>query len=248
MRPRTDGHFRSSARGAQPRANLDTSLGFMTWFPDVFDQDLHHYAWTLDAEADTARFYFDGVEMAVRVRFTHNPAGGPVYSAETIDSRIGIAGPTYWNELDLCDGVVDEYRIIAGVRTPEWLLTEYRNMADPAGFYMIGEEELYSGGSTGTTAWNGNMPFGKITVYPNPFRAVAAIELETAQSDAVVRVYDVKGRLVKTLSQPQRPGNSVLRYLWDGRDAQGSQVSNGIYYIRAQNGRSVVSSKALLVR
>ena len=230
----------------EPRADLDTDAGFITWLPTVLDNELHHFAWTLDAEADTARFFFDGIERSIWLRFTPNSNLGTVYSGEAINSQVGIAGPWAYNALDLSDGVVDEFRIFEGVRSPEWLLTEYRNQRDSAGFFTaLGEEQAWpvAVSSSSTAA-----PFGRMRVSPNPFRAVANIELETDAFNVTVRVYDVAGRLVRTLRRPTSSGGGMMGFLWDGRDTAGTRVSNGIYYVRAQNGQAAVSSKVVLMR
>ena len=123
------------------------------------------------------------------------------------------------------------------------MLTEYRNVADQATFYDVSDPEARSTGVA-----NGFSPFGRMTVSPNPFRAVAWIDVESTRMDVTVQVYDARGRLVRTLPNPREAGSGFLRYLWDGRDGQGTQVSNGIYFIRAQSGGQAVSGKALLVR
>ena len=65
----------------------------------------------MDAQADTARFFFDGVERDYQVRFTGVVGNtGSIYTAESIFDRVGIAGPVYWNQADLVDGVVDSQR------------------------------------------------------------------------------------------------------------------------------------------
>jgi hypothetical protein len=75
-----------------------------------------------------------------------------------------------------------------------------------------------------------------MSAYPNPFASSVNISLQS-KSNAPVKaaVYNIKGQLIKAL------GNSKA-LTWDGTDTNNQSVSNGIYFIQAeQNGRSVTS-------
>ncbi len=68
--------------------------------------------------------------------------------------------------------------------------------------------------------------------YPNPFNPSTSIVVELAdQSDLNVGVYDMLGRLVKTLASGMHvAGGHVLD--WDGTDNSGASVEAGIYFAR----------------
>ena len=62
-----------------------------------------------------------------------------------------------------------------------------------------------------------------------------------------VRLYDVAGRLVRTLADKTFQGGQEYSALWDGRDDSGAQLARGVYFVRidyaggtAINGRVVV--------
>jgi len=62
-----------------------------------------------------------------------------------------------------------------------------------------------------------------------------------------VRLYDVTGRLVRTLADRTFPGGQAQMVKWDGRDNSGNQAARGVYFARidyasgaAINGRVVV--------
>jgi hypothetical protein len=95
----------------------------------------------MDGVADTIRFYFDGVEQPV-VRFSE-PATAKVYRGAPIRGNVGIAGPLFGqtDPFDLMEGIVDEFRIMEGVRGPTWVATEFRNQKNPAAFYALGRQE-----------------------------------------------------------------------------------------------------------
>ncbi len=70
--------------------------------------------------------------------------------------------------------------------------------------------------------------------YPNPFPRKTTLTCElTAPADSlVVKIYTLSGRLIRELSFPATPG--FLMVEWDGRDADGVEVANGVYYAKLQ--------------
>ena len=72
---------------------------------------------------------------------------------------------------------------------------------------------------------------------PNPFTngMQMAYSVPTAQEMVSIRVYDVSGRLVRTLASEVRPaGTHVVS--WNGRDEQGAALRRGMYFIQARIG------------
>ena len=77
--------------------------------------------------------------------------------------------------------------------------------------------------------------------YPNPFNPETWIPFELADDAKVkVQIYDVSGRLIRTLDVGQRPaGHYVDRAAsayWDGRNNAGESVASGIYLYRLSAG------------
>jgi hypothetical protein len=69
---------------------------------------------------------------------------------------------------------------------------------------------------------------------PNPFNPVTTIAFglpETA--DATVRIFDVTGRLVRTLHDGVREAG-MHRVVWDGTSESGDEVASGVYYCRLE--------------
>ena len=68
--------------------------------------------------------------------------------------------------------------------------------------------------------------------YPNPFPRKTTLTFElTAPADSlVVNIYTLTGRMIRELSIPATPG--FLMVEWDGRDAAGVEVANGVYYAK----------------
>jgi flagellar hook assembly protein FlgD len=62
-----------------------------------------------------------------------------------------------------------------------------------------------------------------------------------------LRVYNVSGRLIRTLVSGSAPaGPSTVT--WDGRDSAGGRVSSGVYFYRLDNGQRSLTRKGVLLR
>jgi subtilisin family serine protease len=84
---------------------------------------------------------------------------------------------------------------------------------------------------------------------PNPFGSVTAIDFAVPTGGAAVRivVFDVTGRLVRTLVNETRPAgrHSVS---WDGRDSGGQRAASGIYFYRMDAGGFSQVQKVTLLK
>lgn len=85
-------------------------------------------------------------------------------------------------------------------------------------------------------------------IYPNPFNPQAFIPYSVAAaSEVAVRIYNSRGQLVRSFE----PGTQVpgeYRIEWDGKDANGANLANGIYYVRMTAGRDTFQRKAVLLK
>jgi hypothetical protein len=83
---------------------------------------------------------------------------------------------------------------------------------------------------------------------PNPFGASTAFEVDLKDSLAPlgVAVYNLRGQLVRELFNG--PAAKSGTYEWDGTDASGRPVSNGVYFIRAAQGADNATRRVLLIR
>jgi hypothetical protein len=83
---------------------------------------------------------------------------------------------------------------------------------------------------------------------PNPFAAATTIRyVMPAARAAKLQVFDISGRLVRTLVDGAAPaGANVVR--WDGRDGGGEVLSSGVYFFRLDDGDRTVTRKAVLLR
>ena len=68
--------------------------------------------------------------------------------------------------------------------------------------------------------------------YPNPAAFPASIRFETGGAGEVeIAIYNVLGRRVRQLTHGART-QGEHQVMWDGRDGQGTRVSNGLYLVR----------------
>lgn len=68
--------------------------------------------------------------------------------------------------------------------------------------------------------------------FPNPFNPSTAIQYAIRQPGQVVlSIYDLRGRLVRTLVNESQ-GAGAYTVVWQGRDDQGRQLGSGVYFYR----------------
>jgi flagellar hook assembly protein FlgD len=83
---------------------------------------------------------------------------------------------------------------------------------------------------------------------PNPFNPTTAIRFTLSEKqDVTVSVYDVNGRLVRTLvSGTRETGSHTIT--WDGRNNAGATVSSGVYFYRLDAGKFSDTKKMVLLK
>jgi flagellar hook assembly protein FlgD len=87
-----------------------------------------------------------------------------------------------------------------------------------------------------------------LSAYPNPFNPVTTIEVSLdCESPVSLRVYDIKGRLIRTLFNGQMAAGPHVRH-WNGRDEAGTDVSSGVYVVRVVAGEAQRTLKLAVVR
>ena len=84
---------------------------------------------------------------------------------------------------------------------------------------------------------------------PNPFNPVTTIEFAVPHAGRVVlRIYDAKGQVVRTLLDTEFAGPAQSKASWDGRDDAGRVLPSGVYFYKLENGSDVASRKMLLLK
>ena len=85
--------------------------------------------------------------------------------------------------------------------------------------------------------------------YPNPFNPSTTIRYDLPASAKVgLVVYDVAGRLVRTLVAAETVGAGSHEVVWNGRDESGRVASAGVYYCRLDAGQYAQTRRMTLVK
>ncbi len=85
--------------------------------------------------------------------------------------------------------------------------------------------------------------------FPNPFTNTATIVYSIAQPGFVtLRVFDAKGRLVRTLVDDyvERPGRNAVT--WNGKSEAGEELPTGVYFYEISAGNFEATRKMILVK
>ena len=84
--------------------------------------------------------------------------------------------------------------------------------------------------------------------YPNPFNVTTRISFYLQDNSAVkLQIYDLGGRLVKTLVDGQcRAGYNNI--LWDGKNREGRVAATGVYLYRLETNTGVQTSKMVMLK
>jgi hypothetical protein len=83
---------------------------------------------------------------------------------------------------------------------------------------------------------------------PNPFNPSTTIRYSLRERQTVsIRVYDVAGRLVRTLVNEDRPAG-VQKVVWHGRNDNGDQVASGVYLFVMQTREFKEVRKAVFLK
>jgi hypothetical protein len=138
----------------------------------------------------------------------------------------------------------------------EWVLS-WSHAPFPIGLYGV---ELFVDGvssavhSYQVTVGAGQLRLVNTMMFPNPFEddlgTWFSFDLQSGSpADVLIRVFTASGRLVYRRSERQlAPGYHQLA--WDGRDAEGEKLANGVYFYRlfADNGTNHVLHEGRFVK
>ena len=114
-------------------------------------------------------------------------------------------------------------------------LTSHRRFAAPVTMTMIGKPD----GPHASSAW----------LAPNPMNPVGKLFFNTRESGFVsVRVYDVSGRLVRTILSQQRLNAGSHATVFDGRDREGAEIGSGVYFFRIDTAEGPLTGRFVIAR
>jgi len=92
------------------------------------------------------------------------------------------------------------------------------------------------------------VPFTLAQNAPNPFNPVTSLRFSIPEAcEVLLAIYDVNGRLVRTLVDGNREAG-MHEVAWDARDDAGRAVASGVYVYRLTAGADVAVRRMVLVR
>jgi hypothetical protein len=84
--------------------------------------------------------------------------------------------------------------------------------------------------------------------FPNPFNPTTTIRFDMkAKGRVTIRIYDVAGRLVRTLVKEVRDAGAHTA-VWDGKNNLGAEAASGIYFYKMETAGFVATRKLVLLR
>lgn len=87
-----------------------------------------------------------------------------------------------------------------------------------------------------------------LQVLPNPTSGPCRISCRLpAPAPTLVRLFDLRGRLVRTLASGGQPAGEP-GVMWDGRDARGEALPAGTYLIRMETAAGSTAGRVVLAR
>jgi hypothetical protein len=85
--------------------------------------------------------------------------------------------------------------------------------------------------------------------YPNPFNPSTTISFTVPQSSTVsLSVYDLSGRLIRSLLSDESVDQGRHEVVWSGQDERGGSVPSGVYFYRLETGGLSQTKRMSLVR
>jgi len=90
-----------------------------------------------------------------------------------------------------------------------------------------------------------------VSNYPNPFNPTTIIAFtipyDLTNSQTVLNIYDIQGKLIRTLVNERLPAGNYLSK-WDSKNNEGIFVSSGVYIYNLEVDRHQVSGKMMLLK
>ena len=142
-----------------------------------------------------------------------------------------------------CDGA-DVTNVSLNSTFPDGILTVHSNTQAQKTVEVCAYQDL--GLSVNTVYWNPRNPLPtdvsiadaaiRVSNYPNPFRPWTRVLYQLPSPGPVrLAIHDASGRAVILLVSGVREAG-VHDVVWDGRNSQGQQVAEGVYFVTLDSG------------
>ncbi|KAA3619367.1 MAG: T9SS C-terminal target domain-containing protein [Calditrichaeota bacterium] len=85
--------------------------------------------------------------------------------------------------------------------------------------------------------------------YPNPFNPKTIIQFNLPNpAEVTLRIYNIKGALVRTLIRGKKQAAGQYNSVWDGKNEKGISVSSGEYFYKLEAGKFTDVKKMVLLK
>ena len=181
------------------------------------------------------------------------------------DIMVAISVPRPWSNTVLLATFV----VMANDAGPGWLTIGPKNNNSscdpPAPCYINAINTIFpltesSGGARSPVFWvnlaatdvpDNPLPdsFALHPAQPNPFNPRTSIAFDLPAAGSVrLQIFDVSGRLIRTLVSAEQLAAGRNEYTWDGRDDGGREVASGVYFSHLVAGEFRATQRMALVR
>ncbi len=137
--------------------------------------------------------------------------------------------------------------MVDGMLPGGYFATGMEDRADLMGNIMDYFGRIPSGPGTGVV--DGGLKNALSNAYPNPFNPVTKIAYSVKEAGPVsIEVYNVAGRVVRTLLNTQLDAGASGYVVWDGADDNGEKCASGVYFYRIAAPGFATSRKMVMLK
>ena len=85
--------------------------------------------------------------------------------------------------------------------------------------------------------------------FPNPFNPNTCIQFTLGQEELIsLNIFDIQGRLVKSLINNSYFQSGVYNFTWDGKNNIDVQVPSGMYIYKLKSDNQTITRKMVLMK
>jgi hypothetical protein len=183
--------------------------------------------WCVQVEA----LDYDVTEIDLSSIVLHSTGTGSVEEIHALSDKTSVGGDRNGNglsEITACFRKEDLRQLFSNVTgTQQLLVTLTGNLSTGGSICAAGLTVTVKGGGGAIAA----------SISPNPLNPSAVLTFTTqARGPVLVQLFDVHGRLVRTLRDESDAAAGYHDVRIDGTDANGAKLSSGVYYVRVRAG------------
>ncbi len=172
--------------------------------------------WAKSAYPDT---YLELIKVGINPD-SPNPSGMTIVSGQT-----PISVPGTWTEYDFTFTNNLYSNVFVGIQC----------VSNNGKMLLLDRLQLWSSYVDNEDIIDVSSPGIVLTANPNPFSSNTSVNWQQKEASTVkVKVYDIKGQLVRTLLEGQMP-KGKNSFEWNGKDNKGNRVANGMYFLNLKD-------------